>query len=79
MVDGKVCNAASDNTSTMRCYICRQTSKDYYKLIKKEVNIETLKFRFLILHTRSRFFESLLFYKIPLKKWQAQSDEENTS
>lgn len=78
MVDGKVCNAASDNTSTMRCYICKQTSKDFNKLNKTEVNIEALKFGLSILHARIRFFESLLHlsYKIPLKKWQARSDEE---
>ncbi|CAH0561762.1 unnamed protein product [Brassicogethes aeneus] len=29
MVDGKVCNAATDTTSTMRCYICGVTSKDF--------------------------------------------------
>ena len=29
MIDGKVCNAATNTTSTMRCYICGQTSKDF--------------------------------------------------
>lgn len=27
IVDGKVCNAATDTASTIRCYMCRQTSK----------------------------------------------------
>lgn len=78
MIDGKVCNAATDTTSTMRCYICGQTSKDFNKLIKKDVNVETLKFGLSILHARIRFFESLLHlsYKIPLEKWQARSAEE---
>ena len=35
MVDDKVCNAATDNTSAMRCYICGQTSKDFNKFVKK--------------------------------------------
>ena len=79
MVDGKVCNAATDTTSTMRSYICGQTSKDFNILIKKEpINTETILFGLSILHARIRFFESLLHlaYKIPLQKWQAQSDEE---
>ncbi|CAH0551072.1 unnamed protein product [Brassicogethes aeneus] len=79
MVDGKVCNAATDTASTMRCYICGHFSKDFNKLIKsKEVNVEALKFGLSILHARIRFFESLLHlaYKLPLKKWQARSDEE---
>lgn len=78
MIDGKVCNAATDTTSTMRCYICGQTSKDFNKLIKKEVNVEALKFGLSILHARIRFFESLLHlaYKIPFEKWQTRSAEE---
>ena len=79
MVDGKVCNAATDTTSTMRCCICGETSKDFNKLIKKEpINTETILFGLSILYARIRFFESLLHlaYKIPLLKWQARSDEE---
>ncbi|KAH9644367.1 hypothetical protein HF086_006395 [Spodoptera exigua] len=34
MVDGKVCNSATNTTSTMRCYICKATSKDFNKLEK---------------------------------------------
>lgn len=78
MIDGKVCNAATDTSSTMRCYICGQTSKDFNKLIKKESKVETLKFGLSILHARIRFFESILHlaYKLPLQKWQARSTEE---
>ena len=71
--------ATTHTTSTMRCYICGQTSKDFDKLIKKEpINTETISFGLSILYARIRFFESLfhLAYKIPLQKWQAQSDEE---
>lgn len=79
MIDGKVCNAATDTSSTMRCYICGQTSKDFNKLIvAEEVNEEALKFGLSILHARIRFFESLLHlsYKLPLKKWQARTAED---
>lgn len=34
MVDGKVCTSATDTASTMRCYICGQTSKDFNKIQK---------------------------------------------
>lgn len=76
MVDGKVCNAATDTTSTMRCYICGLTSKSFNDLEKKnEEKPEALKFGLSILHARIRFFESLLHlsYKLPLKKWQIRS------
>jgi hypothetical protein len=29
MIDGKVCNAATNTASTMRCYVCGNTSKDF--------------------------------------------------
>ena len=35
MNNGKVCNAATNTTSTMRCYMCGQTSKDFNDLNKK--------------------------------------------
>lgn len=79
MIDGKVCNAATDTASTMRCYICGQTSKDFNKFAKAEaVNEEAMKFGLSILHARIRFFESLLHlaYKLPIKKWQARSAED---
>lgn len=79
MVDGKVCNAAIETTSTIKSYICGQTSKDFNKFIKKEqIATEALSFGLSILHARIRFFESLLHlaYKIPLQKWQARSNEE---
>lgn len=73
MIDGKVCNAATDTKSTMRCYICGLTSKDFNSLQKKgTVNSEALNFGLSTLHARIRFFESMLHlaYKLPLKKWQ---------
>lgn len=79
MVDVKVCNAATDTSSTMRCYICGLTSKDFNSLSKgKEADPETLKFGLSILHARIRFFELLLHlsYKLTIKKWQSRSAEE---
>lgn len=79
MVDGKVCNAATNTTSTMRCYICGLTSKDFNNLSKKvELNPDSLKFGLSILHARIRFFESLLHlsYKLTIKKWQIRSAED---
>ncbi|XP_050309049.1 uncharacterized protein LOC126745321 [Anthonomus grandis grandis] len=35
MVDGKVCNSVTSTSSTMRCYICGLTSKDFNCIQKK--------------------------------------------
>lgn len=72
MVDGKVCNAATGTASTMRCYICGETSKDFNNLTKKKAaNPETYKFGLSILHSRISFFELILHiaYKLPIEKW----------
>lgn len=79
MVDGKVCNAATDTTSTMRCYICRKTSKDFNDLkTVNTVNPEALRFGISTLHARIRLLETLLHvaYKLPLKKWQVRGQNE---
>jgi hypothetical protein len=79
MVDGKVCNAATGTSSTMRCYICKETSKNFNKLQhKKEDNPKVLKFGLSTLHARIRLFESLLHlsYKLQIKKWQIRSEED---
>ena len=80
MVDGKVCNAVTCTKSTMRCYICGQTSKDFNDLSKKEhIKPETLEFGLSILHARIRIFENLLHlaYKLPVQKWRLTTKEEN--
>lgn len=77
MVDAKVCNAATETTSTMRCYICGATSKEFNDLtIKKDVDVDALSFGLSTLHARIRIFESILHlsYKLPVKKWQLRSD-----
>lgn len=81
MVDGKVCNAANNAKSTMRCYICGATSKQFNDLTKSEktaeIDEDALQFGLSILHARIRFFESILHlaYKLPVKKWQIRSQE----
>lgn len=82
MVDGKVCNAATNTKSTMKCYICGATSKDFNDLSKeKTVNPNTLQFALSILHARIRLFETLLHlsYKMDVKKWQIRSREDKNS
>lgn len=71
MVDGKICNAATGTTSTMRYNICDLTSKDFNNLsIIKQVNLETLDFRIFVLHVKIRLFESIIHisYKQIVKK-----------
>ncbi|CAG9760348.1 unnamed protein product [Ceutorhynchus assimilis] len=68
MVDGKVCNAATNTTSTMRCYICGKTSKNFNDLTKESPEKhETLQFGLSILHARIRFFEYLLHLSYKVK------------
>lgn len=80
MVDGKVCNAATNTNSTMRCYICKATSKDFNNLhnlmFENNVDVENLKFGLSVLHSRIRFFESLLHlsYKLTIQKWQIRTE-----
>lgn len=79
MVDGKVCNAATSTTSTMRCYICGKTSKKFNDLdTTNDEESQTLKFGWSTLHARIRLFETILHlaYKLPLKKWQVRTAEE---
>ncbi|XP_073951828.1 uncharacterized protein [Choristoneura fumiferana] len=81
MVDGKVCNAATNTLSTMRCYICKATSKQFNDLEimeKTATDPENVKFGLSILHARIRFFETLLHisYKNTIKKWQVRSQAE---
>ncbi|XP_021703892.1 uncharacterized protein LOC110677210 [Aedes aegypti] len=79
MVDGKVCNAATETSSSMRCYICQATSKTFNNLDKRnEENPASFKFGMSPLHLRIRCFETILHlsYKLPLKTWQARTTEE---
>lgn len=82
MIDTKVCNAATNTTSTMKCYICGATSKDFNNLTReKEADPSTFQFGLLILHARIKFFESLLHlsYKLEVKKWQFRNEEDKNA
>lgn len=69
MIDGKVCNAATNTTSTMRCYVCGRTQKTFNDLstTTSTENPETFKFGLSILHARIRFFEFLIHLSYKLK------------
>lgn len=81
MIDGKVCNAITGNSSTQRCYLCQATSKqfnDIDTILKLKVNEDHLQFGMSTLHAWIRFFECCLHvaYKIDIKKWHAHTPEE---
>lgn len=81
MIDGKVCNAITETSSTQRCYVCSLTSKDFNnleKVMSTPVDETKLEFGLSILHGWIRFMECLIHvsYKLPLKKWQARRPEE---
>lgn len=80
MIDGKVCNAAMDNKSTSRCYICNATSKDFNNLNKNNAVIseKALSFGLSVLHARIRFFESILHlaYTLPTQKYRVRKTKE---
>lgn len=79
MVDGKVCNAATDTKSTSKCYICGATSKDFNNLTQKlQPSSKSFEFGLSVLHARIRLFESVLHlaYKLPLKKYRQKRSKE---
>lgn len=80
MVDGKVCNAVTGTTSTLKCYICGLSAKDFNNLEKVDaapLNRSNYEFGLSTLHGWIRCFECLLHlsYKLPLKTWQARGRE----
>lgn len=81
MIDGKVCNAMSDNKSAQKCYICGAGPKDKNNLntIKhRPIDPSTLSFGLSSLHAWIRFFECLIHvaYRLDFKKWQARGDDQ---
>lgn len=80
MVDGKVCNAISETTSTQKCYLCDASSKMFNNIdamIDRDVRTEYLGLGISVLHGWIRMMECLLHiaYKLPIKKWQARGDD----
>ncbi|XP_052835600.1 uncharacterized protein LOC128252141 [Drosophila gunungcola] len=81
MIDGRVCNALTETTSTRTCYICGSNSKQFnniVKVLKRPVSTNNLRFGLSTLHLWIRFFECLLqvAYKLPIQKWQVKSAED---
>ncbi|XP_071581303.1 uncharacterized protein [Temnothorax nylanderi] len=81
ITDGKVCNAVTSTPSTLRCYLCGATSKDFNnidKILTRDVEETNLCFGMSTLHAWIRLFECLLHlsYKLSLKKWQARTKDE---
>ena len=79
MIDGKVCNAVTNTTSTQMCYICGDSCKDFNdlaKMLTRSVKTEHLLFGISVLHGWIRSFECLLHvvYRLPIKKKQARKN-----
>lgn len=77
MVDGKVCNALTETTSTQKCFICGATSKMFNNIevmIARPINTDNLGFGLSVLHGWIRMFECVLHlaYKLPIMKWQVR-------
>jgi hypothetical protein len=73
MVDGKVCNALTDTTSTQKYYLCGSTSKWFNIIdekIQREVKTDNLEFGLSVLHGWIRIFKCLLhiYFKLPIKE-----------
>lgn len=73
MVDGKVCQALTD-TSSSNCTICKATPKemnDLEKVKERVVNISAYQYGLQTLHAWIRFMECVLHvsYRIAFKKW----------
>lgn len=80
MVDGKICNAITETSSAMRCYICGATPKtmnDLESIKKRASKEEFYNFGISSLHAKIRSFECLLHmsYNLDFKKWSAKTSE----
>ena len=84
MINGKMCNLVTCTKSSMRCYLCGATLKQFNNLdlVKhKEIDVSNLCYELSSLHVWIHFFEYLLHlgYKLDNKKWQARTTEEKTA
>ena len=82
MVDQKVINAITKTSSTMRCYICGATPKDFNNIHHLPQPVpDRYKFGLCPLHKWIRCFEMMLHiaYRLPFQKWRAQSDEDKSA
>jgi hypothetical protein len=81
MIDGKICNAISENRSTQRCYICDATPKvmtDLTSIFSRKTKTEYFAFGISPLHTKIRTFECLLHiaYNLKFKKGVVRTEED---
>lgn len=82
MIDGKVCNALTETSSSQKCFICGATPKQMNDESRDYVaNEENFSFGLSTLHAWIRCFECLLHisYRLDVKKWQLRdaSDKAN--
>ncbi|XP_043478801.1 uncharacterized protein LOC122509098 [Leptopilina heterotoma] len=80
MIDMKVCNAVTNTTSAMRCYLCKATSSqfnDINAMKTKEIDESALGFGLSTLHAWMRCMEFFLHvgYKMQTKTWQARKSD----
>lgn len=79
MVDQKVINALTETKSSMRCYICGATPKQFNNIEElPSTDEEYYKYGLSPLHKWIRCFEMMLHiaYRIPVKKWRISSDQD---
>lgn len=82
MVDGKICNTLSETKSTMKCYLCDATSKDFNNLesiCQRPIKTNYVSFGISVLHAWIRLFESLLHlsYKLPALSWRLSKENKD--
>lgn len=80
MIDGKVCSALSEYSSSQVCYICGakpSSMNDPIAITNKPIDEKMLSLGISPLHARIRSMECLLHiaYKINIKQWQAKGDK----
>lgn len=83
MIDGKVCNAITETSSSLRCYLCGLTSKQLNDENKEYtiVDLDKVGFGLSTLHALLRCFECLLHisYRLDIKTWQARGADHKAS
>lgn len=80
MIDGKICSALSEFTSSQSCFTCGATPKimnNPILIANRQVDEKTLTFGLSPLHSWIRFMECVLHisYRLPVKVWQVKGPE----
>lgn len=76
MVDGKVCNALTENPSSQTCYVCGAKPSEMNLQPSRSVKTGTYDFGLSTLHAWIRFMEWLLHvaYRLDFKTWQVKME-----